>query len=290
MITFFIKEALRILKRSPFASLVIISITTVAVMMTCFSVIVLQLSNKFSEKIKSSIEVTAFLENYLDANKIMSIKEEIEKFSSVKSIKYISKEQAVQEFIKDTGEDFRDVLTENPLPPSLIIRFKPEKISYENINSEIKRISSISGVSEIIYDNEIVIKILKYIKSVQSIIYIFSFFLVLLSVYLVYTNSRIQIEANKNLYQTMKLVGAKLSTIKVPIILYGLIIGLISSLIGAGINYILQLILLGIFNNLKLTVVLKGIYIFSLLAGISLGFLGSYLSSKTITLKITQEE
>jgi len=290
MITFYIKEALRIFNRSPFASVVIISVTTIAILMTSFSILVVQLSNKFSQRIKKSIEVTVFLENFIDSSRIQLIHDEILTQPNVASIKFISKEEAVNEFIRETGEDFRDVLTENPLPPSFIIKFKSEKISYENIISEIKRLKSISGVTDVIYDNEFIIKILKYLKSGQLIVYIFSVLLILLSIYLVYTNSRIQIEANKNLYQTMKLVGAKLSTIKVPIIFYGILIGIISGIICIGINYILELLLITLLNNIKLSIVFKGNYIIALLTGIILGFIGSYFSSRTISLTILQED
>jgi len=290
MITFYIKEALRIFNRSPFASVVIISVTTIAILMTSFSILVVQLSNKFSQRIKKSIEVTVFLENFIDSSRIQLIHDEILTQPNVASIKFISKEEAVNEFIRETGEDFRDVLTENPLPPSFIIKFKSEKISYENIISEIKRLKSISGVTDVIYDNEFIINILKYLKSGQLIVYIFSVLLILLSIYLVYTNSRIQIEANKNLYQTMKLVGAKLSTIKVPIIFYGILIGIISGIICIGINYILELLLITLLNNIKLSIVFKGNYIIALLTGIILGFIGSYFSSRTISLTILQED
>lgn len=290
MITFYTKEALRIFKRSPFASVVIISVTTIAILMTSFSILVLQLSNKFSQRIKKSIEVTVFLENFIDSSRIQSIKEEISNQPNVASIKFISKEDAVKEFIRETGEDFRDVLTENPLPPSFIIKFKPEKISYENISTEINRIKSISGITEVVYDNEFIIKILKYLKSGQLIVYIFSILLILLSIYLVYTNSRIQIEANKNLYQTMKLVGAKLSTIKIPIILYGILIGVISGIICVGINYILELLLITLLNNIKFSIVFKSSYIIALFTGVILGFIGSYFSSRTISLTILNED
>ncbi|MDH7605306.1 MAG: permease-like cell division protein FtsX [Melioribacter sp.] len=290
MITFYIKEALRIFNRSPFASVVIISVTTIAILMTSFSILVIQLSNKYSQRIKKSIEVTVFLENFIDSSRIQLIHEEILNQPNIASIKFISKEEAVKEFIRDTGEDFRDVLTENPLPPSFIIKFKPEKISYENIITEINRLKSISGITDVVYDNEFIIKILKYLKSGQVIVYIFSVLLILLSIYLVYTNSRIQIESNKNLYQTMKLVGAKLSTIKIPIILYGILIGIISGIICIGINYILELLLITLLNNIKLSIVFKGNYIIALLTGIILGFIGSYFSSRTISLTILQED
>ncbi|MEG8947054.1 cell division protein FtsX [Rosettibacter firmus] len=282
MITFYFKEAFRILKRSPFASIVIISITTIAILMTSFSIIVLQLSNILSQKIKKSIEITAFLNNTIDSSRISAIQNELLAQPNIMTVKFISKEDAIQEFIKDTGEDFRDVLTENPLPPSFIIKFKPEKISYENINYEINRIRSIAGVSEVIYDYDFIVKILRYLKSGQILVYIFSILLILLSIYLVYTHSRIQIEANKNLYQTMKLVGAKLSTIKIPIVLNGVIIGLISSILCIGINYIIQILLISLINNIKFDLVIKGAYLISFSGGIILGILGSYLSFKTI--------
>lgn len=282
MITFYFKEAFRILKRSPFASIVIISITTIAILMTSFSIIVLQLSNILSQKIKKSIEITAFLNNTIDSSRISAIQNELLAQPNIMTVKFISKEDAIQEFIKDTGEDFRDVLTENPLPQSFVIKFKPEKISYENINYEINRIRSIAGVSEVIYDYDFIVKILRYLKSGQILVYIFSILLILLSIYLVYTHSRIQIEANKNLYQTMKLVGAKLSTIKIPIVLNGIIIGLISSILCIGINYIIQILLISLINNIKFDLVIKGAYLISFSGGIILGILGSYLSFKTI--------
>ncbi len=191
MITFYLDETIKIFKRSPFASMVIISITTMAILMISFSVMVLQLTDKLSQRIKQSIEVTAFLDDLIDTSKIQLIQEELLRQPNILNVRYISKEEAVKEFIRDIGEDFRSVLTENPLPASLIITFKPEKIAYNNIILEINRIRKISGISDIIYDYEYIIKILKYLESGQIIIYAFSIFLIFLSLYLVYTNTRI---------------------------------------------------------------------------------------------------
>lgn len=285
MFTFYIKEAFRILTRSPFAAIVIISITTIAVMMSSFSLMIILLSNDLSQKIKKNIELTAYIDDFIDSSKIILIKEKLQNLPNVSSVKFIDKNDALKEFIKETGEDFRNVLTENPLPQSFVIKFNPEKITYENIHYEVKRIKEIAGISDVVYDDEVVMKVLRYLKSGQLIVYIFSVMLIFLSIYLVYTNSRIQIEANNNLYQTMKLVGAKLITIKIPIIIYGILVGIISGILCIGVNFLLFRLLITISNNLKLSMVIKGSNTISLITGIVLGFIGSYLSSKRITLQ-----
>lgn len=290
MFTFYIKESLRILTRSPFAAIVIISITTIAVLMSSFSFMIITLSNELSQKIKKNIEVTAYLDDFVDSTRINNIKEMLMNRQNVSFVKFINKDDAVKEFIKDTGEDFRSILSENPLPQSFVIKFKPDKITYKNINNEVDAIKKIPGITDVIYDNDFVIKVLRYLRSGELIVYSFSILLIILSIYLVYTNSRIQIEANKNLYQTMKLVGAKLSTIKIPIIMYGILVGMISGIISSGVIYIVNLLLIAILNNLKLSLVIQGSYIISLVIGITLGFAGSYFSSKSITIQVMQEK
>ena len=51
-------------------------------------------------------------------------------------------------------------------------------------------------------------------------------------------------------YNTMKLVGAKLSTIKVPLLIYGLIVGLIASLICTVLFYSLIIALINFLGSI----------------------------------------
>jgi cell division transport system permease protein len=87
--------------------------------------------------------------------------------------------------------------------------------------------------------------------------------------------------------ETMKLVGAKLSTIKIPIVLNGILIGFLASLITISIfllyvTYIDKYInLLKIFN-LRNELYLTGI----ILAGPVIGLIVSVFSLRKITLKI----
>ncbi len=285
MISFYFKEAFKIFNRSPFATIVIISITTVAVLMCSFSAGMVYFSSKIADKIKRNIEVSVFVDDYLDENQINDIKLLLNDISSISSVRFIDKDEATEEFIRETGEDFRKILSDNPLPRSFVVKFNPDRINPLNFEREIERIKKISGVTDVIYDYDFVLKLFNYLDSLQILIYLFSAALVILSVYLVYTNSRLQIEANYQLYKTMKLVGAKLVTLKIPIILYGFLVGILSSLLAFLIVYLLGFLLNEILNNINFVRFFNIIYLLILILGILLGLLGSFISSKRLSLQ-----
>lgn len=287
MISFYFTETYRIYKRSPLATLAIITIITLAVLLGSSSVFVVYVANKLSNNIKNNVELTAYMSETLDSGAVSDITDKIKNLDYIKTVKFISKEEALQLFIKETGEDFRSVLDENPLPPSFVIKFIPEKVNEQTIARQITSIRNLEGIQEVVYDYELVTKFLRYIKSGQVILYIVSLALFILSVYLVYTNSKIQYESNKELYQTMKLVGAKLKTLKIPIIIYGLIIGALSGFLSILFYQALSFIFQTVFQNYKLQDILSGIYIVSISLGILLGLLGSFLSSRSISLSVS---
>lgn len=287
MLIFYLTEAIRIFKRSPFATVVTISITSLAVFITTISIFILFVSNQLSDKVVNNIEVRAYLDNTIDSTNIDNIKLQIESKNFISSVKFVSKSQAAAEFRSETGEDFRSVLDSNPLPNSFIIKFLPDKVNEKNFNTYINSISSIKGIEEVVYDYNVVVKILNILRTSKTFIYIFSFLLIGLSIYLVYIHNKIQFENNINLYRTMKLFGSKVSSIKIPLYLNGLLIGTISGILGIFINYIIYLLLTAMINNLKFSIAISGQqFLLPFAIGLILGFLGSVIYSFKISLKI----
>jgi cell division transport system permease protein len=284
MISFYFTEALRIFKRSPLASIIVISITTIAILLSSISFYLVFISQQLSNRVKKNIELVAYLDETIDSLKLSNAQNQIQSFGFISSVRFVSKEDALNEFIRDTGEDIRSVLDNNPLPQSFVIKLKPELLTKENIEPEVQAIKSVPGVSDVDYENEFVVKILHYLKSGQLIVYAVSALLVLLSVYLVYVYSKLQFTANENLYRIMKLVGAKLLTLKLPILMYGILIGLISGLISLCVNAAIIYLINKILMNSYFPIAVNVIYFSSIGLGIVLGFLGSYLSAKKITL------
>ena len=283
MLAFYFKEAFRIFKRSPFATVVTISMTTLAIMLGVVSIFVLFGSTKLSDRIKRSIEINVYLDSSLSNNQINLLQNKLKSEPEILSVNYIDKDQAIKEFLKETGEDFRKVLDQNPLPNSFVVKFKPAPLDETSIETYSRKYKSFDGVTDVVYDYKTVLKILSILKSAESTIYLISSVLIFLSLYLVYSNNKVQINSNKNLYMIMKLVGAKISTMKIPIILNGVMIGLFSSVICVILYNLVLLLLNRIYINLDFIAQLQIVNLLILLIGILLGLIGSVASSNRIS-------
>lgn len=284
MIIFYFQEAFRIFRKSSLTTAITITITTIAVILSTISIFLVFSANKFSDQIKRSIEVNVYLDDDLTQNDIDELKIEIQKITSVLSVEFVNKDQAVKNFVKETGQDFRSVIDENPLPNSFIVKFKPQPLDETNIERLTDLIRRMKGVTDVIYDYKTVLRILNLLKSFEYVIYFLSITLILLATYLVYSNNKIQMYGNRNHYLTMKLVGAQIRTMKIPLILNGIIIGIISSLICVILFNVISVLLTKVLINLNFTNPIKLMDLIILLIGIVLGFVGSFISS----LKISQ--
>lgn len=283
MITFYLSEAFRLFRKSGYNSVVLIFVTSLAVFVTIASLSIVAGVQKLDNTIKSGIILNVFLKPELPALKIDSIKIELEKINPVKAASYVSSEEAGKSFIKETGENFRNVLDDNPLPSSYKVSLNSKQISETGIEQLSSRIKLIDGVEDVIYDYETTLKLLKTLRMIQYFFYPLSVLLVLLSIYLVYSNNKLLIKQNSNLFRTMRLVGGKLGSIRIPIILNGLFIGLISSLICVVLFNLTVVLLTAALNNIKFGAYYFAISVLIVVISISLGIVGSYLSSRLIS-------
>ncbi len=286
MILFLLSESFNSIRRTKFSTFITVITTSIAIFFVTVSLFLILLSQKLDTQIKSRIKVNVFLEDSLKSNQIADLKKTIYSDSLVKSVRLIGKEEAKKIFIKRTGNDFSTILEANPLPRSFVVSLRPEKLNGKKIDEFSKKISKLEGVSDVIYDYTLTVRMLHYLNSVKSFIYIAAVVLVLISLYLVYSTNRLAIQSRMDLYNTMKLVGAKLSTIKLPLMFNGLFIGIISGLIATGIFIAFTRFLQEV--NQRIRVIdnefIFGVFIFG--TGIILGLLGSYFATRKITLKI----
>ena len=286
MIGYYLKEAFKTFKRAKLASLVTITTTAIAIVFVSASIAMVFLSGVVSEKLKDRIEINLFLNDSLSSGQIDSLKDEILKDPMIKSVKFIGKDEARAQFIKETGEDFKGILDVNPLPASFVVKFKTGVLDDTNISAVTSRYKSIKGVDDVVFDYSTVTRILSIIHSSRLFVYLGSIILVILSVYLVYSNNKLQLHARIEQINTMKLVGARISTIKIPLILNGAMIGIIASAICIVIYSLILFLLTKIYNNLKLTELFYLFDFLIILIGFVLGIMGSYISTKGISLKV----
>lgn len=283
MLTFYLREAFRLFRKSSYNSFLLIFITTLAIITTISSGLIVFGVKTINEQIKSGIKLNVFLSSEVNEYGFEKIKEEISRQKGVTKIEFIDKETAKKLFLKETGEDFQRVLVENPLPNSFKVSLNSSVINEKNIDELANQIRRINGVEDIIYDYQTIIKIFRILKLMQYFFYPLAILLIMLSIYLVYSNNKLMIKQNQNLFNTMKLVGSKISTIRIPIILNGIFIGVISSVVSTFISIMILILLTALVNNIRFAEKIIITTSINFVIGISLGIIGSYLSSREIS-------
>ncbi len=287
MIYFWFKEALKLIARSKFSFLLALISITLSVILITVSVFIILFSNHFEEQLKSNITISVFLKDNPTDSEIDQIKTELSELKYLRSSEFVDKEKAAEIFIKETGEDFRKILDYNPLPASFNIKLRSEYANRDSIKKVIKNLSGFSWSDEVIFRQDFYQKILTYIE--QAKIYVFGLtgLIFLVSLYLVYSTVRLILNSKYSEMETMKFVGAKLSTIKMPIIINSALTGFLSGLIALSIIWALYYYVKEFLVTIDNVIPNKIEFIVLLLAlGPIIGILVTILSLRKISLKI----
>jgi cell division transport system permease protein len=232
MLLFWIKESFRLIGRAKsyfFMSFISISIS---ILLIIASVVLFQISEEFQEAISKSAKINIFLKESSSEKENISLRQDLEEMNYFSSIEYIDKEKAAEIFIKETGEDFRRILDYNPLPASYVLTLKSGLLVQDSIKMIAAELSKLKQADEVVYHDKFIAKIINYLYNIKKYVFIITAVLVFISVYIVYSTIKLIMRSKYNELETMKLVGAKLSTIKMPIILNAIFIGFIASLLS----------------------------------------------------------
>lgn len=223
----------------PFIS-VIFSITLSLLMMGLFGLLALH-TNRLSNIIKENIEIQVFLNKPIDNNEITRIQKTILSKSYVLSsentenISFVSKEEAARQFVEETGEDFSQLLGDNPLRDLFIVKVDPDFQSVDSLTMIKKEIESIRGVYEVSYVETLVNSINKNLTKIGVILLGFSVIFLIVVVVLINNTIKLALFSQRFLIRSMQMVGATGAFIKGPFLkraaFYGLVSGIVCSII-----------------------------------------------------------
>lgn len=287
MILFYFTEALRSIKSAKSSFILTTVSLTISVLLILFSYAALQISDYYSAKLKSSIKINLFLEEPFNQTNQQITFAELSEKEFIDSVEFISKEQAAEQFIKETGEDFKKILDYNPLPASFVVRIKDSYANNDSLNLIIKNLADIQFVDEVVFREGFIYKMLSYIESIKFYLFLLTIIVSLIAVYLVYATIKLIINSRMIDFETMKLVGAKLSTIKIPVMLNGIIAGLISGILAYFIFMFFRE-QLNLVESLRILIEKNLItyFVIIFLSGPALVFVVSVVTLRKVSLKI----
>ncbi|AFK05091.1 protein of unknown function DUF214 [Emticicia oligotrophica DSM 17448] len=271
-------------KLGSYPSMLIIISLTAALFLIAFSGWIALTSKQLVLYIKQNIEVQVYLDKSLTQTQKDSVKYFISKkpylaySEQTPQITFISKESAAEKVLKETKEDYKSILGENPYRDAYSLKIKEEYFN-ENELAKIKAdLEQIPGIFEADYAKDFVDSINKNANKAYLIIASIVSVLLIAIVLLINNTIRLALYSQRFIIRSMQLVGATDWFIQKPFLGRGLIQGLISGILACGLLILVEQIAIREIENL---VVLQSFYKLAILCGfvILLGILIGLLST-----------
>ena len=237
-------------------------------------------SVKLLKLIRDKVEIDAYLTDNIQPADISKLTASIKSVGGVKSVNFVSKDEAAKIFAEEFGQDILEVFDHNPLPPSLKINLYDEYKTIDRIEKIKQELTKNREITDVVYAQ----KNLEIIeRNSQSLVFLNLSLLVIItfsSIFLIGNTIRLMIVAKKDTIEIMKLIGATKETIRTPFIMEGFFQGFVGSLLAV----IMLQVFLGYFystytnNDFNFTIMDTKFLILLVIFGSLLGTLGSAIS------------
>ncbi|MBM0653360.1 ABC transporter permease [Capnocytophaga genosp. AHN8471] len=215
---------------------VIVSITLVLFLLGFFGFLVFS-TKKLANHFKEQVTVTILIKDEAKSADIAQLQKTLSVASFVKSLRFISKDEAAETFSKDIGEDFVSFIGTNPLQNVIDLSLKADYAEPDKM-AEIKReLEQNSFVSEVVYDQSLVALIHENVSRIGLITLVFSALFTFVSVLLINASIRLSIYSKRFIIKTMQLVGATRSFIRRPFIRTNVRLGILSAFLAILLFY-----------------------------------------------------
>ena len=249
-------------------------------------------SSSIENYFKENVTVNIYLKNTSRDNDVKQINKFLNLNDNVKSIEFISKEDAAELFTKEIGEEFVGFLGYNPLLDLISVRLFGDKIDIYNIEEFIESLDNFEFIEEIEYDKPLVESLVNNFERIGILIIITSVLFFITSFILINNSIKISIYSKRDTIKTMQLVGATKSFIRGPFIASYVRIGFYSSIVSLILLFTslfqasFELDEIDFFSNTKDIIILVS---FIILFGIFTSYISSYfMTQKYLKLKISR--
>jgi len=257
----------------------LMSITLVLFLLGVFALLIMH-ARKLTNHLKENIGFEVVMNSNVKEERILSLQKELDAMPAVKSTEYITKEEAIRRLSEDLGEDFLQWLgnEENPLLPSIDVRFNAEWANPDSIGIIQQRLLENRDVKEIYYQKSLVDLIDCNVSRIGLALMVASLAMFLVAITLIRNTIRLSIYSKRFLVRSMQLVGATPAFIRRPFVRSGRLQGLIGAVLA---DALLALMLYGLTKRLpELTIVedyrmIVGIFAGILVLGLLLGGLST---------------
>lgn len=253
--------------------------------------------NRTIQAVNSRIDVAIFFKEYVPETEILVFQDKINAISQIKSITFISQEQALKNYLTTSQEDasLLEAIGKDTkfLPASLEIKTNDTNRIEETV-AQIITLDSNQIISDTtLQKNQTLIDRLRKINRIISAANVgLSIIFVIIALLIIFNTIRITIFTRREEIEIMKLVGATDWYIRWPFIIEGVLYGVVGAVwafiftwlgyLVISSNFSQQYLSLGIskLSNHSGLLLFSELLVLQLVLGILVGGVSSYLSTK----------
>jgi len=215
-----------------------ISILSLSLFIVSLSFLLGTTSHLVLQNMREKVSINVSFNPDVPEERIVSIQNELKGYTKeVASVEYISREDALKQFLSESGNDpviaqAVQEIGENPLLASIVIKaVRPDQ--YETIVESLKKSTFQNDISRINYEKnkKIFERLNRISETTQRVGLILGSLFIFIAVLITFNTIRITIYSHRQEFEIMRLVGASNIYVRMPFVFEGALYGLVSSVV-----------------------------------------------------------
>jgi len=236
MLAFLLGEAFRDLRRTGrvgVSAVFLISLSLAA--LGCFWVLSLNLGRAIVQW-RERVRVVAYLKEGSPPEGVAALFRRIKALGGIQRLRYVDKQEALATLKQQLGAqaDVVDQLPTNPLPASIEVTLAPEAATPEGTRALVRRLSEFPEIEAVQGGAEWVERVIQWQRLLAGIGFGVGGVLALAAILTVTTATTLVLHLRRDEMEIMRLVGAPETVIQIPLLLQGLVQGLLGAVMALG--------------------------------------------------------
>lgn len=240
------------------------SVASICVLMSCLvligsaALVFLNIDSLLS-RIEEENVVMVYLKDETTDAQIDEMEKEIDNMDNIKDVEFVSKEDAWAEQLETMEEAqakfFTEISSDIPLPDA----FKVTVDDLDKFDGTVSQLEKLDNVDTIRENKDLAQKLVAIRQGVSVISIVIVAVLFAISLFIISNTIRLTVYSRRLEISIMKSVGATNNFVRFPFIIEGMILGILSGVIGLGVVWGLYELAINQFNDLLSSLNLKAI-------------------------------
>ncbi|MBP5483622.1 MAG: permease-like cell division protein FtsX [Bacteroidales bacterium] len=185
-----------------------------------------------SNYFKENMQVSVLLKEYVNEEEAMQYESKVAALPGVRSTRFVSREEGVEEMSRLLGQDFLDVFESAPVPISIDVNLQADYVSSDSLAVMKEMLAESPLVEEVVYQTSLVDALNQNLQKISLGLAILVVVLLFISFVLIANVIRLELFSRRFSIHTMHLVGATKGYIRAPFVGRAAVQGLFAALLA----------------------------------------------------------